>query len=75
MYGWIWRHLPGSTAVKTVEALLLLLAAITLLFLIVFPWAQRAIPFLDVTVDGQPATSTSAPVDAPRSHTVGTTGS
>lgn len=60
MYGWIWRHLPGPTAVKAVEAVLLLLATIALLFLVVFPWAQRAIPFLDVTVDGQAAHSTPA---------------
>lgn len=58
MYGWIWRHLPGPTAVKGIEALLLLVAAIAVLFLVVFPWAQRSIPFLDVTVDEQAASAT-----------------
>lgn len=57
MYGWIWRHLPGPTAVKTVEAVVLLLAVVAVLFLMVFPWAQRSIPFLEVTVDAQAATS------------------
>lgn len=64
MYGWIWRHLPGPTAVKTLEALLLLVATMALLFLVVFPWAQRAIPFLDVTVDGQAAPAAAAPAAA-----------
>ena len=67
MYAWIWRHLPGPTAVKTVEALLLLIAAIALLFLVVFPWAQRAIPFLDVTVDEQ-ATPSAAAMTSSTSH-------
>lgn len=55
MYGWIWRHLPGPTAIRALEALLLIVAAVALLFLVVFPWAQRSIPFLDVTVDQQSA--------------------
>lgn len=60
MYGWIWRHLPGPTAVKTIEAAALLLAVVALLFLVVFPWAQRSIPFLDVTVNDQSAQSVSS---------------
>jgi hypothetical protein len=58
MYSWIWRHLPGPSAMKALEALVLLVAAIALLFLVVFPWAQRAIPFLDVTVGGTESAST-----------------
>jgi len=51
MYGWIWRHLPGPTGMKAVEALALFAAAVLLLFTVVFPWAQRSLPFLDVTVE------------------------
>jgi hypothetical protein len=61
MYTWIWRHLPGPTAVKALQSLVLLLAVVALLFLIVFPWAQRSIPFLDVTVDDQATPSALAP--------------
>jgi hypothetical protein len=37
MYSWIWRHLPGNAAVRTVTALVLLLAVVAVLFLAVFP--------------------------------------
>ncbi len=37
MYSWIWRHLPGNTAVRAVTALLLVLALAVLLLLVVFP--------------------------------------
>ena len=36
MYSWIWRHLPGPLGVRAATALLLVLAAVTLLF-VVFP--------------------------------------
>ena len=49
MYGWIWRHLPGPVAVKVLEATVLLLAVLALLFLVVFPWAEPRLPFNDVT--------------------------
>lgn len=51
MYAWIWQHLPGPTWIRAVFALLLLAAVVVLLFMVVFPWAQSAIPFLQVTVD------------------------
>ena len=51
MYGWIWRHLPGGTAVKVVEAALLVLAVVALLLFVVFPWVEPRLPFNDVTVD------------------------
>lgn len=54
MYGWIWRHLPGPTALKTLQALILLAVAVVLLFAVVFPWAERSLPFLDVTVESSP---------------------
>lgn len=52
MYGWLWRHLPGSVAVKTLQALLLLLAVLALLLFVVFPWAEPRLPFNDVTTVG-----------------------
>ncbi|GAA4858156.1 hypothetical protein ACGFX4_34635 [Kitasatospora sp. NPDC048365] len=51
MYGWIWRHLPGNTAVRAVICLLLVLGVVYVLFQYVFPWAEPLLPFGDVTVD------------------------
>lgn len=51
MYGWLWRHLPGPTAVKILECLILLGLVVALLLLAVFPWAEANLPFLQVTVD------------------------
>ena len=52
MYGWIWRHLPGSTGLRALQALVLLLAVCALLLFVVFPWVEPRLPFNDVTVDG-----------------------
>jgi hypothetical protein len=52
MYGWIWRHLPGGTAARSVLALVLVLAVVALLLLVVFPWIEPHLPFNAVTVDG-----------------------
>jgi hypothetical protein len=49
MYGWIWRNLPGPTAARVLQALLLVLASVVLLFLVVFPWLAPLLPFDDVT--------------------------
>ncbi len=51
MYGFIWRHLPGPTAVRAVTALVLALAVVALLLFVVFPWVEPRLPFNDVTVD------------------------
>ncbi|MBA2768137.1 MAG: hypothetical protein H0U35_03190 [Sporichthyaceae bacterium] len=51
MYPWIWRHLPGPLPVRLLLALLLAAGVVLLLFSTVFPWAENALPFLDVTVD------------------------
>ncbi len=51
MYAWIWRHLPGGTAVRSLTALVLLLAVLALLPFVVFPWIEPRLPFNDVTVD------------------------
>jgi hypothetical protein len=52
MYGWIWRRLPGGTAVKAVCAVVLAVLVVMVLFLIVFPWIEPRLPIGDVTVDG-----------------------
>ena len=49
MYGWIWRHLPGPTAVKVAEAVVLVLGVVALLMLVVFPWVEPLLPFNQVT--------------------------
>jgi len=51
VYGWIWRHLPGPMPLRLLLALALLAAVVLVLFVAVFPWAENALPFLDVTVD------------------------
>jgi hypothetical protein len=49
MYSWIWRHLPGSPALKLLQALVLIGAVLALLMLVVFPWAEPRLPFNAVT--------------------------
>ncbi len=51
MYSWIWRHLPGSRAIKFLEATLLIAAVVALLLLVVFPWADPRLPFNAVTTN------------------------
>lgn len=52
MYAWIWRHLPGGLASKSLVSLLLVVVVCALLLFVVFPWAEPHLPFNDVTVDG-----------------------
>ncbi|PWV82217.1 hypothetical protein SAMN05421630_106455 [Prauserella marina] len=51
MYGWIWRHLPGPTALRATLAVVLALGVVALLLFVVFPWAEPMLPFNDVAVD------------------------
>ena len=51
MYGWIWRHLPGNTLVRSLLSLVLVLGVVFLLFEYVFPWAEPLLPFNNVTVE------------------------
>ena len=60
MYVWIWRRLPGGLPGKLFGSLVLLVGVLALLFLLVFPWAERRLPFNDVSVDN--TTTTSSPV-------------
>ena len=50
MYAWLWRRLPGPRWVKAVEALVLFVVVVLLLFTVVFPWLSPRLPFTDVTV-------------------------
>ncbi len=51
MYGWIWRHLPGPWPARVIISFALAAAVVVLLFTQVFPWAEHALPFLEVTVE------------------------
>jgi hypothetical protein len=51
VYSWIWRHLPGPTAVKALQALVLVAAVSALLLFVVFPEVEPYLPFADVVVD------------------------
>ena len=61
MYTWIWRHLPGGLPGKVVGSLLLVAAAVALLFLVVFPWAEPRLPLNQVTVPHESPAETPAP--------------
>ncbi|MCI1675893.1 MAG: hypothetical protein LKJ57_00525 [Ancrocorticia sp.] len=50
MYGFIWRHLPGPGWLKFAEALILIAAAVFVLFQWVFPWVIATFPMFDSTV-------------------------
>ena len=51
IYGAIWRALPGPTALKVLQALLLVALVVAVLFLWVFPRVAPYMPFNDNTVD------------------------
>jgi hypothetical protein len=51
MYGWIWRHLPGPTAVRAVIAVVLALGIIALLMFVIFPAVEPLLPFNEVTTE------------------------
>ena len=51
VYPWIWRQLPGPWPVKTLLAVVMFAAVVAVLMFWVFPWAEQALPFLNVTVE------------------------
>ena len=61
MYGWLWRVFPGGLLGKLVCSLLLTAAAVVVLFLVVFPKVEGALPFQDVTVNGPGASAPPSP--------------
>jgi hypothetical protein len=54
VYGWIWRTLPGGLVGRLLGSLLLLTAAVLLLFFVVFPAVEPHVPWNDVTVGTDP---------------------
>ena len=50
MYSWIWRHMPGGTASKTMVSLVMVLTVCLLLLIVVLPWVELYLPFNAVTV-------------------------
>lgn len=61
MYGWLWRHLPGSGLTRVSVAAGLVAVAGAVLWYVVFPWAEQKIQFDHGTVNGP-----SAPARSPR---------
>ncbi|MEO6500814.1 MAG: hypothetical protein ABIQ09_02765 [Jatrophihabitantaceae bacterium] len=49
MYGWIWRQLPGGTALRVLQTLLLVALVSTLLLLVVFPYLEPRLPASPLT--------------------------
>ncbi|MDR8407916.1 hypothetical protein [Nonomuraea sp. 3-1Str] len=50
MYGWIWRRLPGPTAVKALLAAVLAGIAVAVLWYRVFPLLEPLMTLDEVTV-------------------------
>ena len=50
MYAWIWRKLPFGLWGKLAGSIGLTVAAVALLWYVVFPWATPLLPFDDVQV-------------------------
>jgi hypothetical protein len=44
MYGWIWRQLPGGTALRVAQALVLIALVSALLLFVVFPYLEPRLP-------------------------------
>ena len=63
MYGWIWNHLPGPTAVRALICAVAFAGLVAVLFTWVFPWLEPRLPFTDVTVDGMSSTGLSTAGD------------
>lgn len=49
MYSWLWRRLPGGTAVRAGGLTVLTLAVAAMLWFVAFPWAASHLP-LDGTM-------------------------
>ena len=51
MYAALWRLLPGPRWLRATQATLLVLAVVLLLFLVVFPAVEPALPFDEITLE------------------------
>jgi hypothetical protein len=49
MYAWIWHRLPGPTALRLLQALLLIAAVSAVLLFVVFPWIEPHLPANPIT--------------------------
>jgi hypothetical protein len=63
VYAWIWRHLPGPTAIRVLIVAVAFMALVAVLFTWVFPWLEPRLPFTDVTVEARSSTGLSTPGD------------
>jgi hypothetical protein len=60
MYGWIFRNLPGNLFWRTLQALILIAAAVVALFVWVFPVIA---PYMDI-IEGDPSLGITTDTDA-----------
>lgn len=64
MYAALWRRIPGGLAGRLLGMFGLLLAALALLFFVVFPLVEPLLPWNDVTVNTPPLSSHSSAAPA-----------
>ena len=50
MFGALWRHLPGPVWVRVIEAIVLFIILVAVLFLFVFPWIAENTRIFDSVV-------------------------
>lgn len=50
MYRWIWRHLPFGLPGKLAGSVVLVAGVVSLLWFVIFPWAEPLLPFDDAQV-------------------------
>ena len=50
MYGWIFRTLPGPLWMRVILSVALVLAAVAVLMVLVFPWVSQFNPLTDSTI-------------------------
>ena len=52
MYVWIWNRLPGATALKMLQVLLIVAVVSAVLLFVVFPYVEPKLPINRATVGG-----------------------
>ncbi|MEN0129285.1 MAG: hypothetical protein AAGC49_07575 [Brevundimonas sp.] len=50
MYGWLWRHLPGPTAVRVLISAILVALVVVACFTWLYPAIAPYMPFNETTV-------------------------
>jgi hypothetical protein len=61
----MWRNLPGGLAGKLASCTALLVAALALLFYVIFPWVEPRLPWNDVTVNSPSIEQQTVPSGSP----------